>query len=256
MTGQRILVWFSCGAASAVAADLTIKLYGSKNDVVVVNCDTRADEHPDNYRFCSDVERWLEQDITYIKSDKFTRVDDVFERTRYMAGVAGARCTTELKKLPRHAFARPDDYHVFGFTSDETKRINAFKLRNPELHLLWPLLDHNITKADSYRILQEANIELPTMYKLGFNNNNCIGCVKSTSPWYWQQIRAHFPEHFKSRASRSRSLNVRLIEYKGQRIFLDELPDQPYKYRGNAIENISCGPDCGNQPLDKSDPVS
>ncbi len=39
---SRIVVWFSCGAASAVAAKLAVEKY---NNVMVVYCDTGG-EHP------------------------------------------------------------------------------------------------------------------------------------------------------------------------------------------------------------------
>lgn len=241
----RILCWFSCGAASAVAAKRTIELYSATHEVLVVNCDTRSSEHPDNYRFSADCEKWFGQPIIYISSNKFTNVDDVFERTRYMSGIGGARCTTELKKLPRHAFAHPDDTHVFGFTFDEQKRIREFSERNPELKLLFTLSDLGLTKSHCYQIIEAAGIRHPTMYLLGFNNNNCPGCVKASSPWYWDMVRTHFPEVFKRRCEQSRKLGVRLVEIKHHvRIFLDELPAGPFR-APRRKENLSCGPECG-----------
>lgn len=254
---NRTIVWFSCGAASAVAAKQSIERWPDR-EVVVVCCDTRPSEHPDNYRFSADVEKWLRRDtkwlpvsgleasIAYIKSAKFTTVEEVFEKTRYMAGVGGARCTTELKKIPRLEFAAPDDRHVFGFTFDEQKRVREFTKRNPELLLDWPLVDSHTTKQDCYRIIAEAGIELPAMYLLGFDNNNCPGCVKASSPWYWAMVRKHFPEVFASRCKQSRALGVRLVEiHHHERIFLDELPDREFKKFRK--ENLSCGPECGGQ---------
>ena len=37
------------------------------------------------------------------------------------------------------------------------------------------------------------------MYKLGYNNNNCIGCVKGGQA-YWNKIRIDFPETFNKMA--------------------------------------------------------
>lgn len=59
---KRRLVWFSCGAASAVAAKLAVETYGDAVDVVY--CDTLATEHPDNERFLRDVERWIGRSVT------------------------------------------------------------------------------------------------------------------------------------------------------------------------------------------------
>lgn len=245
MTKPRILCWFSCGAASAVAARLTLRYYGSTHDLLVVNCDTRSSEHPDNYRFSEDVQRWLGVPITYIRSGDYRDVDEVFMKTRYMSGVRGARCTAELKKVPRQRFALPTDWHVFGYTIEEAKRLREFRTRNPDLLLRWPLVEHAITKADCLREIEAAGIALPAMYLLGFDNNNCPGCVKASAPWYWDMIRTHFPDVFKRRCEQSRELGVRLVEiHHHERIFLDELPPGPFK-KGRRRENLSCGPECG-----------
>jgi hypothetical protein len=239
---HRRIVWFSCGAASAVAAKLTIDAYP---DASVVYCDTSASEHPDNLRFRMDVERWIGKPIEIIKSEKYTTVEDVFEARKYMSGPKGAICTTELKKVPRFHYQKADDIHIFGFTSDELKRIDAFKLRNPDMLLEWPLLWGGITKAGCYDRIRKAGIVLPAMYGLGFQNNNCIGCVKATSPSYWNRVRQLFPKVFEERCAQSRRLKVRLVRLHGERIFLDELPQDPDLFSAMEEENVSCGPECG-----------
>ena len=45
------------------------------------------------------------------------------------------------------------------------------------------------------RIISEAGIELPAMYRLGYSNNNCVGCVKG-GMGYWNKIRKDFPDIF------------------------------------------------------------
>jgi hypothetical protein len=245
MTKERIICWFSCGAASAVATKRTIELYSATHEVLPCYCNTLASEHPDNSRFIRDCERWFGRPIKVLTNEAYADVDDVFMKTRYMSGVRGARCTTELKKLPRLRFALPDDIHVFGLTANETKRINDFEMLNPELKLLWVLRDLGLTKSHCYPIIvEEAQIELPAMYKLGFHNNNCPGCVKASSPWYWDMVRRHFPIVFERRCKQSRELGVRLVEIRHHvRIFLDELPAGPF--RAPKKENLSCGPECG-----------
>ena len=58
MENKHIAVWFSCGAASAVAAKLTLDKYGDKNKISIVN-NPIEEEHEDNRRFLKDVEKWL-----------------------------------------------------------------------------------------------------------------------------------------------------------------------------------------------------
>lgn len=237
---SRVIVWYSDGAASAVAAKLAVEKYGDRCEVV--KCDTTNDEHPDNLRFREEVERWVGCKVKLIRSDKFAGVDDVFETTRWMAGIKGARCTTELKKLVRQNYELSDDIHIFGYTADEWKRAQDFQENNPELNCEWILCDRFITKMETLRMLGAAGIELPTMYSLGFEHNNCLGCVKATSPGYWNRTRKHFPEAFERRARQSRELGVRLVRLHGERIFLDELP--PDAGLDEPDGQIECGPFC------------
>ncbi len=242
----RILVWVSCGAASAVAAKLVAKKY--KGDrVEFIYCDTSADEHEDNKRFLADISEWIGCEIKFLRSDKYRTTDEVFAGERYIAGIGGARCTLELKRVPRIAYQNPEDIHVFGFTMDEQGRIADFEKDNPCLWLDWILRDNQITKRACYKILQSAGIKLPAMYLLGYRNNNCKGCVKSSSPGYWAKVRRDFPETFAARCRVSRELGVRLIKLNGERIFLDELPDLEFKYKG---EDLSCGPQCSIPKLE------
>jgi NAD(P)-dependent dehydrogenase (short-subunit alcohol dehydrogenase family) len=236
--GHRVLVWFSCGAASAAAAKLAIETYGDACEVVY--CDTLGTEHPDNARFFADVERWIGRPITVIRSEKYADIDDVFQRTRFMAGIAGARCTTELKKLPRIAFQRDTDTHVFGYTSEEARRAVSFEEANPALVVEWLLIERGITKRDCLDMLRAAGIALPAMYGLGFDHNNCLACPKATSPGYWNRTRRLFLEVFERRARQSRLLGVRLVRVKGVRMFLDELPPEA----DAPDDDIDCGPVC------------
>lgn len=240
---MRRIVWFSCGAASAVAAKLTVEAHPS-SEVEIVYCNTARSEHKDNYRFREDVERWLRRRVWVISSKKYDSIDEVFQKRRYMSGPKGAICTTEMKKIPRREYEQADDIHIFGFTADETKRITDFKNNNPELRLEWPLVDGEITKEDCYRFLRRAGIELPVMYRLGYKNNNCIGCVKATSPGYWNKIRRDFPAHFALRAKQSREIGARLVRVKGKRVFLDELESE-VDLLAPQTESVSCGPECG-----------
>lgn len=241
---MRRVVWFSCGAASAIAAKLTVDAHPGAGEVEVVYCNTARSEHPDNYRFRADVERWIGRTVSVIGSKKYDSVDDVFVQRRYMSGPNGALCTVEMKKIPRFEFQRPDDIHIFGFTADEPGRIKRFRENNPELCLEWPLTDSGITKEHCYQMIRAAGIELPVMYRLGYRNNNCIGCVKASSPAYWNKIRRDFPAHFALRAKQSREIKCRLVRVAGKRIFLDELPADVGLF-DKQTENVSCGPECG-----------
>ena len=241
---DRVLVWFSCGAASAVALRNAIKIYGDM--VVPVYCNTSENEHPDNPRFMRAIEAWLGVKVVTISSEKYKSIEEVAEKTGYMAGIKGARCTVELKKVPRFRFQTGGELHIFGFTSDKKERQRAidFAENNHDLQLAWPLIDAEITKEECFKILQDAGIAIPELYLMGYKNNNCIGCFKATSAAYWNRIRVDFPEVFTRRAKQSRELGVRLTRVRSVRTFLDELPPE-YMKGWKLREDLSCGPQCG-----------
>ena len=159
--------------------------------------------------------------------------------------MAGARCSTELKKLPRRAFQRPDDVQVFGFTVEETARAARFRANNPEVRLSVPLIDRRLRKVDCFAVLETAGIARPAMYALGYRNNNCLGCVKGGAG-YWNKIRRDFPAVFVRMATLERSLDVAICKTEvgdvRQRIFLDELPPDAGRYEDL---DFTCGLFCG-----------
>jgi hypothetical protein len=239
---KRVVCWFSCGDASAVACKLALRKYAGTNEIAVVRI-LLDSEHPDNDRFATDCECWFNAPIVEIRSDKYRDSWAVWEDRRYIAGIAGAPCTTELKKKVRFDFQRPDDIHVFGFTAEEAKRAQTFRNNNPELFVDFPLIDACLSKPDCHAIVRATGIELPAMYLLGFDNNNCIGCPKG-GVGYWNMIRRHFPQQFDRMASLSRELGARIVKEDGARIFLDEL--RPTTGRQKDEVAIECSAFCGD----------
>lgn len=194
---SRIVCRFSCGAASAVATKLILAQH-DRDNVVITYSDTRT-EHPDNKRFLADCQRWFNHPIEILSSLDYEDTWDVFRKERYLVGKDGAKCTGMLKREPTYRFAKPGDILVFGYTVEEEKRAQRFREQNFEQPFLTPLIDAKLTKADCLTMIRRAGIELPAMYRLGYNNNNCIGCVKG-GMGYWNKIRVDFPETFERMA--------------------------------------------------------
>ena len=226
MNKERIVLWFSCGAASAVATKICLEKY-KDHELKIVRI-VIPSEHPDNARFAYVCEAWFGYPIINISSDKYTDTWDVWTRKQYLGGPKGAPCTTELKTNVRFKFEKEwkPTMQVFGYTVEEKNRADIFRKNNPSINLITPLIDENLNKSDCLGILKNANIEIPMMYKLGFNNNNCIGCVKAGAG-YWNKIRKIFPATYKRMEILERELNHSIIRIDGKNIFLDELaPEQ------------------------------
>lgn len=215
---SRIVSWFSCGAASAVATKL------SSPDVIAY-CDTGS-EDTDNERFMLDCEKWFNQSVTKLQNKKFNTTWELWEKRKFLSGVDGAPCTSELKIEPRLEFQQADDVHVFGYTADanDVRRAEALRENWPDLNISTPLIDKGLTKAACLAMILTAGIKPPRVYAMGFPNANCIPFVKATSPSYWALVRKEFPVQFHRMAELSRTLNARLTRIDDQRIFIDEIP--------------------------------
>jgi 3'-phosphoadenosine 5'-phosphosulfate sulfotransferase (PAPS reductase)/FAD synthetase len=243
LKGGRTVVWFSCGVASAVAAKITLQKYDGQRPVHLVYTDTRS-EHEDNRRFMKDCEQWFGHPIEILASDRYRDVDDVIEKERYLSGPDGAKCTGVLKKALRHAYQRSEsDIQVFGFDArpKEIARAARFREQNPEVILETPLIERGITHADCIQVIKRAGIEIPAMYKLGYKNNNCIGCVKGATG-YWNKVRVDFPEVFAKRARQERMLGHTMCRINGEPVFLDELDPTVGNYA--AEPEVECGVLC------------
>lgn len=245
---DRVVVWFSCGAASAVAAKLTLDQYRGSIETVLAYCDTGS-EHPDNARFLADCERWLDHPVTILRSPDHADTWSVWESRRYIAGIAGAPCTLELKKAVRERFERCDtDLQVFGFDATERGRSERFQRNQPEIRMACPLIDQGITKDRCFLMLQEAGIALPAMYLLGYRNNNCIGCPKGKAG-YWNKIRRDFPDVFARMAKLERDLGAKIcqatINGVRRRVSLDDLPVSAGRYSDEPP--ITCGLLCDSE---------
>lgn len=235
-----IAVWFSNGAPSACALKLTVEKYGVENVRALNN--PVAEEDTDNLRFCRDVAGWCGIDIETVTHPDYPNAsaEEVWARRKAMSFPRGAPCTVHLKKEARQYWEKnnPVDWHVFGYTLEEKDRHNRFVLTE-RANVLPVLIDAGMTRDMCFDMVRSAGINLPRAYSWGLPNANCLGCVKATSPTYWNLVRQIAPEVFDRRADQSRSLGAKLVRVENKRIFLDELDPLA---KGRALKSM---PDCG-----------
>lgn len=220
---------FSCGAASAVATKLTLAEYPS-SEVVIVNA-FLEEEHPDNRRFLADCEKWFGHPIQIVRDEKYgASTREIWRRKRFMVGHKNAPCSAHLKREILGKTQLPDDVLVLGFTVEEMDRYDSLCDAFPGTTFRAPLIDKSLDKSDCLAMVERAGIELPMMYRLGYDNANCIGCPKGGQA-YWQNIRADFPERFaeimeiqESIGPGANFLRFRSGPRKEERMSLRELP--------------------------------
>lgn len=236
---ENIICWFSCGVTSTIAIKKTIEKYGNDFNILIYYFHIDS-AHSDNERFLKECEEYFGIKINILKSKKYKDQYEVIEKTKYVNGKDGARCTLELKKNLRFQIEKEIDYKYqvmgFEFSKKEINRAIRFIEQYPNAKAIFPLIELGLSKKECFKILKNANIEIPKMYKIGYSNNNCIGCVKG-GQGYWNKIRKDFPEYFNKM--------IKMEEIAGhsciKNIFLKDLP-----LNTGHKQKISL-PDCSNR---------
>jgi 3'-phosphoadenosine 5'-phosphosulfate sulfotransferase (PAPS reductase)/FAD synthetase len=241
---RRIVCHFSCGAASAVATKLAIEqnaIAAFPLPVVVIYCHVEQ-EHEDNWRFLQDCQTWFGVEIKVLSNKKYDgNVVHVIRRERYINGSDGAPCTKLLKKEPARLFAEFGDLNVYGYSSEEEDRYDRWIDANNDKLISAPLIDRGLDKGACLAIVARAGIKLPILYEMGYDHNNCIGCVKGGA-WYWNKIRVDFPERFQEQMELEEWLGHPTLRINGESVWLRDLA--PGRGRKHEEPNIECGVAC------------
>lgn len=236
------VAWFSAGVSSFLATYLE---RDSIDRVVYIHID---DQHHDTMRFVKDSEALICKPIEILQS-RYKSVNEVVKAHRYINGVGGAKCTAILKKRVRKEWesqlkGEPLEY-VWGMDLSESNRAERLIENMPEYTHMFPLIERQITKAECHAIANRLGLKRPTMYDMGYSNNNCIGCVKG-GIGYWNKIRVDFPDVFKQRSELERLIGAsclgEMIDGKKHKLYLDELDPHRGRMEDEIIEdcNIMC----------------
>jgi hypothetical protein len=246
----QTVAWFSAGVSSAVA---TWMMRDNVDHIIYTHID---DQHSDSLRFVKECEVWIGRPITILQSP-LKSVDNAARSMAYINGTRGAACTRLLKIRVRKEWESQNLFffnlrYVWGMDCSKKEQKRAAQLREamPDFEHVFPLIENGITKAEAHGILEKAGIKRPAMYDLGYQNNNCIGCLKG-GRGYWNRIRVDFPEVFKSRCELERLIDGTCLKKKRAnpdepasedntvRLYLDELDPEAGRDEGPII------PECG-----------
>jgi len=235
---SRIVCQFSCGAASAVATKLALAKHP---DALIINAFLK-NEHEDNRRFAADCERWFGKPVTVLRDEKYgADIIQVFRRRQWIKNQNGASCSKALKRELLDAWKQPGDVIVLGFTVEEVDRFEDWQEHNAGLQARAPLIEQQLGKKDCKAMVERAGIVLPLMYRMGYDNANCIGCVKG-GEGYWRAIREDFPEQFEAMAAVEQEIGSGAFLFRDRetkvRWSLRELGEGPVR-RNEALPSCS-----------------
>ena len=230
---KDVICWWSGGVTSAVACNIAKEIYGLKRCRFIM-IDTK-NEDEDTYRFKKDCEKWYGKEIEIISAigDKYDSIEDVWYDNLSLNVARGAICSSSLKKDVRVQFQRKNeyDYQVFGFDFSEVNRGINLKKNYAVAKPIFPLFLYGLSKKDCINIINDAGIEIPNMYKMGFHNNNCFGtgCVQG-GVGYWQKMKEEHPDKFESMAK----IEHELTDLKGKPVTM--LKDQSKEAKDKVKE--------------------
>lgn len=240
-TNKIKVCWISAGVSSFVAGYLERETI---DEYIYIDI---ADQHYDSMRYVLDCEKFLGKKIQILQPD-FVCVEDVIRATGIIKhpGTHFAPCTNYLKKLIRKQWEKEHaDYeitYVWGYDFDEQHRAKILDESTIWHTNQYPLIERMLTKQDAHAIADRLGVKRPYMYEMGYQNNNCIGCIKG-GMGYWNKIRVDFPDVFVRRAKLERDIGASILkESDGTPLYLDEL--EPNRGRIEDEISIDCGVMC------------
>ena len=241
---KKYIGWFSCGVTSAVACKLALDMYGSES-VDLWYIETGAG-HPDNKRFIKDCEKWYGKKIKIAQSNKFSCPLEIAKKELFNTPF-GAPCTKYLKKDVRQKQIMPlysgvETWHILGFeySLHEVNRALRWKEQHSK-NCVFPLIYKGYDKQRCLLELKKAGIGIPEMYKLGYHNNNCIGCFKG-GMGYWNKIRKDFPDVFEAVSKVEQETKHTCLKKNGEQLYLKDL--KPTDGNHSDLEIPECGLFC------------
>lgn len=218
MPNEKLKVcWISSGVSSFISGYLE---RDTIDKFIYIDID---DQHPDSMRFIRDCEKVFGKKIEILKSP----YGSVESAIRAAGIIRNARngfyvCTNWLKKRIRKEWEYDhrnyDITYVWGFDCNEKRRADNLVESMPEFTHCFPMIERDISKQEAHGMCESLGVHRPIMYDLGYNNNNCVGCMKG-GMGYWNKIRVDFPDVFESRSKLEREIGASILK----ECYLDEL---------------------------------
>ncbi len=205
---MRRVVMFSGGVGSWAAAKRVAERYGT-HDLVLLFTDTKA-EDPDLYRFLDQATLNVGGDLVRIADGRTPW--QVFWAHHIIGNSRMAPCSRELKQwvanrwLSEHC--EPGDTTIYTGV-DWTEEHRHIRLRDRRAGEGWryeaPMCEAPyLTKAMMFELLRDHGIELPYLYRLGFEHNNCSACCVRAGIGHWVRLLWSLPDRYAEQEARER----------------------------------------------------
>ncbi len=198
------IVFYSGGVASYFATKRIIEKYGIK-DLYLLFTDTRMEDE-DLYRFLYESVNKLGLLNRLIHLSDGRSPWDVYFDRNYMSNNRIAHCSEDLKMdvakrwIEKNCISKDNKTILyFGIDTLESHRAIPIEEKWFPYKVKFPLMEKPyISKSNMFKELVEVDkIEVPRLYKMGFQHNNCGGfCVKAGKAHFAILLKT-MPERYK-----------------------------------------------------------
>ena len=195
---MKHIVLYSGGLGSYFTAKRLLEQGIAKEDMILLFTDTKY-EDKDLYRFLKDTTDKLGIPLTDHSDGR--DIWKVFKDHKYLGNSRIDPCSDDLKRKMSRKFIKqykPDECRIYlGFDWTEMHRLErAQKAWLPYIVDAPLCYKPYIDKRDMKRLLKDDDIELPYLYTMGLEHNNCSGfCIKAGIGHYVTVLQ-NMPERY------------------------------------------------------------
>jgi len=175
-----------------------------ERDCIVCYFNDTKWEHPDLYRFLSDLESLFNIKIT--RDSDGRSVEDLVYEHRMLPNNRVPFCSQTLKAERLQKFYRDGDILIFGIDAAETVRaqrlVSRYQLLAAKLRkmpkLVFPFLEMG-QEIDIRAYFESEGVRQPVLYDYGFKHNNCSGGCVRAGKRQWALLYRMLPDVFADR---------------------------------------------------------
>jgi hypothetical protein len=174
-----------------------------------------------------DVENFLGYPITFDSDERSP--EQLFYDEHMLGNNRAPFCSARLKAARMQKFFQDGDIIIFGIGANEPNRAVRLVAEYQKVavktgkypKLRFPLIENKMTRDKLEAFWRDAGIEIPEMYRLGFQHNNCSGgCVRAGKA-QWRHLYRVMPDVYAERERVEREFNAR---FDGNYSFMPDLP--------------------------------
>lgn len=196
---MKHIVLYSGGLGSYFTTKRILESGVKKEDIILLFTDTKVEDE-DLYRFLEDTSKFLDIPITNYSDGR--SIWEVFVDQRFLGNSQFDPCSRVLKRERSREFIKqftPEECIIYlGFDWTEMNRFEKAQKAWLPYIIKAPLCKPPyLDKENMKHTLKDDGIELPRLYKLGFQHNNCGGgCVKA-GLGHFKHLYENLPEVYK-----------------------------------------------------------